>query len=79
MRLHSFMVCTDSSGFIKGMQFQLSEEAYYSIDQFLGPEVVLGAIGDTSNNCETYKLDGSLTRIRAYKSAGSIIRSIAFY
>ena len=79
MRLHSFNICTNSNGYITGLQFGLSEEAYHSIDQFLGPEVVLGAIGDVSSDCKSYVLDGSITRIRAYKGALPGIRSMAFY
>ena len=78
MRLHSFNICTNTNGYITGLQFGLSE-TYNSIDQFLGPEVVLGAIGDVSSDCKSYVLDGSITRIRAYKGALPGVRSMAFY
>ena len=79
MRIHSFKTCTNSNGFITGLQFFMAANPYSKEDQEAVETVEMGAIGKMEGECQTLKLTGGLDRIRAYKGALKGVRSIRFY
>ena len=77
MRLHSFRVCTDSSGKLIGLNFFMPHQHDDEISR-----MELGSIGVMEGDCQSLRLSSGIDRIRVSTTTFvniKIVNNISFY